>query len=67
MTTDVKRRGRKGLTLSLTKEADGWAYEWRDTHTRTTVASGWSRGTRREGEQEAIDHLARLGRAGVRR
>ncbi|MCG8433524.1 MAG: hypothetical protein MJA83_05795 [Gammaproteobacteria bacterium] len=50
-----------GLELSLYSTGDGWGYEWRDPNTGRHVAEGWSRGTKREGEQEAVRHIRERG------
>lgn len=46
----------KGLDLVLVRCRDGWSYEWQDQHGRV-VCCGWSRGTKREGREEAHAHL----------
>lgn len=50
-----------GLDLSLYSTGDGWGYEWRDPNTGQRVAEGWSRGTKREGEQEAVRDIRERG------
>ena len=50
-----------GLDLSLYSTGDGWGYEWRDPNTGNRVAEGWSRGTKREGEQEAVRDIKERG------
>ena len=50
-----------GLELSPLTTTDGWAYEWKDPNTGRTIAQGWSRGTKREGEQEAVSDIRERG------
>lgn len=50
-----------GLDLSLLSTGDGWGYEWKDPNTGRTIAQGWSRGTKREGEQEAVNDIRERG------
>lgn len=50
-----------GLDLSLLSTGDGWGYEWREPGTGKTIAQGWSRGTKREGEQEAVNDIRERG------
>lgn len=50
-----------GLDLSLLSTGDGWSYEWKDPNTGRTIAQGWSRGTKREGEQEAVRDIRERG------
>lgn len=50
-----------GFKLALSSTRDGWDYEWRDPTTGRVIAQGWSRGTRREGEQEAVRDLVEKG------
>ena len=50
-----------GLELSLLSTGDGWGYEWRNPNTGKRVAEGWSRGTKREGEQEAVRDIKERG------
>lgn len=50
---------RKDLKLTLTPEAGGFAYTWRDRRGRV-VATGWSLGARRDGREEAMHALERL-------
>jgi len=50
-----------GLELSLLTTGDGWGYTWRDPNTGSIVAEGWSRGTKREGEQEAVRDIKERG------
>jgi len=50
-----------GLELSLLSTGDGCGYTWRDPNTGRTVAEGWSRGTKREGEQEAVRDIKERG------
>ena len=50
-----------GMELSLYGTGDGWGYEWRDPNTGKRVAEGWSRGTKREGEKEAVNDIRERG------
>jgi hypothetical protein len=50
-----------GLELSLLSTDDGWSYSWIDPNTKRTVAWGWTRGNKREGEQEAVSDLRQRG------
>jgi len=50
-----------GLEPSLLSTGDGWGYEWREPGTGRTIAQGWSRGTKREGEQEAVNDIRERG------
>lgn len=55
----MKKNLRDYYDLVLTKAMDGWTYEWQDGHGKV-VCCGWTRGTKREGREEAIRHLEEL-------
>ena len=50
-----------GLELSMLSIGDGWGYEWHEPGTGRIIAQGWSRGTKREGEQEAVQDIRERG------